>query len=173
MQVFSENRSINVDDWFMIRLVWFWGRPAWAWLCCTHYFSYFPWLCGILHSQSHVLSIILCFSHVLIFFLSLLDYSSLCSRVVFDFFLSACAHFVIFIKICWWYLPRPSLSVFVMLFFCLANILYLHWIIDLWLVALTATTGVSHVVYPGNEPVFIRSPTEGGRGIGIILSYIV
>lgn len=107
------------------------------------------------------------------FFLSLLDYSSLCSRVVFDFFLSACAHFVIFIKICWWYLPRPSLSVFVMLFFCLANILYLHWIIDLWLVALTATTGVSHVVYPGNEPVFIRSPTEGGRGIGIILSYIV
>lgn len=69
VQVFSDNRSTHVD-WFMIRLVWAWEGPTVGLALLYCYFSYFPWLCGISHSQSHVLSIIWCCSHGLIFFLT-------------------------------------------------------------------------------------------------------
>lgn len=46
-----------------------WEGPNVEILALLHsYFSYFPWLCGILQSQSHVLSIISCCSHGLILF---------------------------------------------------------------------------------------------------------
>lgn len=57
VQVLCDTGNIHVD-WFMFHLVWTWEGPtvSLALLHCS--FSYFPWLCGIPHSQSHVLSII-------------------------------------------------------------------------------------------------------------------
>lgn len=72
--VFCDNGNIHVD-WFMFHLVWTWEGPtvSLALLHCS--FSYFPWLCGIPHSQSHVLSIIWRSIHGLIFFPSLCYWS--------------------------------------------------------------------------------------------------
>lgn len=56
-QVYSNNISIHVH-WLMYPLLWAWKGPSVALAVLHNYSSYFPWLCGIPHRQSHVLSII-------------------------------------------------------------------------------------------------------------------
>lgn len=72
--------STLIDSWFAL-----FGLERGPNVCLAplrSYFSYFPWLCGIVLSQSHVLSIILCCSHGLVFFF---PSSSLHSVVVDEF----------------------------------------------------------------------------------------
>lgn len=65
-QVCPDNGDLHFD-WFTNCHVWAWEGPAVALAPLYSYCSYFPWLCGISHSQLHVFSIICRWSHGLIF----------------------------------------------------------------------------------------------------------
>lgn len=148
VQVFLENGSINVD-WFMIFLVWAWEGPTVSSALLHSYFSYFPWLCGILHSQSHVLSIILCCSYVLHFFCQLCP----CSFLLF-----------VRIHLIWRYLLHyQAICVFCYLLclFCTATkSLLTDWVL-ISSPTSTAGAGISHLVHTEAKPVFFKSLSVG------------
>lgn len=132
----------------MICLVWAWEGPTVSSTLLHSYFSYFPWLCGILHSQSHVLSIILGCSYVLHFF--------------FFFFVSLCpCSFVLFIGIhlIWRYqLHYQAICVFsyLLCLFCTATKSPLTDWVMISCPTSTAGAGISHLVHTGCEPVFFK-----------------
>lgn len=136
-------------------LVWAGEGPSVGLALLHSYFSYFPWLCGILRSQSHVLSIISCCSHVLILSPHLFIVDVFVTfGVVFDPVVRrVCVHhvhFVIFIRthrISWYLFALFSCIYFFKLhnqalcvscyrlLVCFSQELNPCWLIDLWLVA--------------------------------------